>query len=124
MPDSTQPLPSGLLRQEKNGAAATRPFVIVIFGASGDLTERKLAPALHTLASQGLMPQRYAVLGVARSTLSDDEFRAQLRAGVAANGRIKPDERIPWEQFASNLSYLAIGYRRQRRLPIVGATAG
>ncbi len=111
MPDSTQPLPSAALRRERNGAPAGQPFVIVIFGASGDLTERKLAPALHTLASQGLMPERYAVLGVARSQLSDEAFRAQLREGVAANGRIKPDERIPWEQFASKLSYLPIGYK-------------
>ncbi len=131
MPDSTQPLPSGLLRQEKNSAAATRPFVIVIFGASGDLTERKLAPALHTLASQGLMPEHYAVLGVARSQLSDEAFRAQLRAGVETHGRIKPDERLPWEQFASNLSYLAIGYEDrdsyrllEQRLQELGATLG
>jgi glucose-6-phosphate 1-dehydrogenase len=110
MPDSTQPLPSGLLRQEKNSAAAARPFVIVIFGASGDLTQRKLVPALHTLASQGLMPERYAVLGMARSPLSDEAFRSQLREGVAANARIKPDQRLPWEQFAGNFSYLTSGY--------------
>ncbi|HSN74959.1 MAG TPA: glucose-6-phosphate dehydrogenase [Anaerolineae bacterium] len=110
MTDTTQPLPSGRLRQEKNVAAAAQPFVIVIFGASGDLTQRKLVPALHTMASQGLMPARYAVLGVARSSLSDEAFREQLRAGVEAHGRIKPDQRLPWEQFAANFSYLAIGY--------------
>jgi glucose-6-phosphate 1-dehydrogenase len=131
MPDSTQPLPSAALRQEKNGVSAARPFVIVIFGASGDLTERKLAPALHTLASQGLMPERYAVLGVARSQLSDEAFRAQLRAGVETHGRIKPDERMPWEEFASNLSYLSIGYKDRdsyrllaQRLDDLGAALG
>ncbi len=113
MPDNTQPLPSALLRQDRNDTSSPRPFVVVIFGASGDLTQRKLVPALHTLASQQLMPERYAVLGVARSPLSDEEFRAQLREGVAANGRIKPDERLAWEQFASKLSYLAIGYEDQ-----------
>jgi glucose-6-phosphate 1-dehydrogenase len=110
MPDSTHPLPGGQLRQEKNSAAAAHPFVIVIFGASGDLTQRKLVPALHTMACQRLMPARYAVLGVARSPLSDEAFREQLRKGVAAHGRTKPDQRLPWEQFAANFSYLAIGY--------------
>ncbi len=110
MPDSTQPLPSAALRRDKNGANTAQPFVFVIFGASGDLTQRKLVPALHTMASQGLMPERYAVLGVARSPLSDEAFREQQRAGVAAHGRIKPDERLPWQQFANNLSYLTLDY--------------
>lgn len=107
---STHLLPSTTSRQDKNHSAPSRPVVIVIFGASGDLTQRKLMPALHTLASQRLMPERYAVLGVARSPLSDEAFRAQVREGVAANARIKPDVRLPWESFASNLSYLPIGY--------------
>lgn len=129
MTDSTQPLPSGLLQQEKSRVSAARPFVIVIFGASGDLTQRKLVPALYTMACQGLMPERYAVLGVARSSLSDEEFRAQLRAGVAANGRTKPDVRLPWDQFAANFSYLAAGYeddasyqRLAQRLDDLGAS--
>ncbi|MFZ2362749.1 MAG: glucose-6-phosphate dehydrogenase [Anaerolineae bacterium] len=131
MPDSTQPLPSAASRPERNSAASPRPVVIVIFGASGDLTQRKLVPALHTLASQRLMPERYAVLGVARSALSDEQFRAQLREGVAANARIKPDERLPWDTFAQNLSYLAIGYEDQnsyqllaQRLQALGAEVG
>jgi glucose-6-phosphate 1-dehydrogenase len=83
------------------------------------------------MACQGLMPARYAVLGVARSAMSDEAFREQQREGVAANGRTKPDERLPWEQFASHLSYLAIGYEdrdsyRQlaQRLEEIGAQLG
>ena len=56
MPDSTQPLPSALLRQDRNDASSPRPFVVVIFGASGDLTQRKLVPALHSLVCEGLLP--------------------------------------------------------------------
>ncbi len=110
MSNTTQALPSAALRQEKNGVSAAQPVVIVIFGASGDLTQRKLVPALYTMASQRLLPARYAVLGVARTAISDEAFREQLREGVEANGRIKPDQRLPWEQFASDFSYLAIGY--------------
>jgi glucose-6-phosphate 1-dehydrogenase len=110
MPITTQPLPSAALLQEKAGLSSAQPVIIVIFGASGDLTQRKLVPALHTMACQRLMPERYAVLGLARTAMSDEAFREQLREGVAANGRTKPDERLPWEQFAGNLSYQAIGY--------------
>lgn len=91
-------------------SSADRSAVIVIFGASGDLTQRKLLPALHTLACLGLMPERFAVLGAARSKLSDDAFREQLRAGVAEFGRIKPDGQMSWQQFAEKLFYLPIGY--------------
>ena len=53
----------------------TENQILVIFGASGDLTKRKLIPALYELYIQKLLPERFAVLGASRSLLSDDEFR-------------------------------------------------
>ena len=64
---------------------------IVIFGASGDLTRRKLAPALHSLACAGLLPPASQVLGVARSYLSDEAFRGRLFEGVVEYARLRPD---------------------------------
>ena len=64
------------------------PTTIVIFGASGDLTERKLIPALYTLDLEGRLPERYAVIGVARSEFTDEAFRAHLRKGAQANSRL------------------------------------
>jgi len=54
------------------------PCVLVIFGASGDLTRRKLVPAIWQLAQQGRLPERFALVGVARSEMSVDDFRARM----------------------------------------------
>ena len=51
------------------------PLIFVIFGASGDLTRRKLIPAIYALFENGLLPDNFAVLCVSRSKLSDDDFR-------------------------------------------------
>jgi glucose-6-phosphate 1-dehydrogenase len=85
---------------------------IVIFGASGDLTRRKLVPALHSLACGGSLPATTQVVGVARSDLADDALRDQLFEGVAEYARLKPQPGICelWPQFAEHLSYLAGDY--------------
>ena len=82
------------------------PAVIVIFGATGDLTQRKLVPGLYSLATQQLLPPETAIVGVARRDIGDDEFRAQMRAGVEAHGRFPIDEDV-WEGFAGRLRYLS-----------------
>src|SRR5687767_12040316 len=70
--------------------ATPEPTTLVIFGASGDLTKRKLLPALYQLSRAQRLPARFSVIGVARSPMSDDEFRQQFHdslrefAGVTA----------------------------------------
>jgi glucose-6-phosphate 1-dehydrogenase len=59
------------------------PCAFVIFGAAGDLTKRLLLPALYNLAAGRLLPEAFTVVGVARAQWSDDEFRRQMRAGLA-----------------------------------------
>ena len=59
------------------------PCVLVIFGASGDLTRRKLIPAIWHLREQGRLPDAFALVGVARRTWDDDDFRQQMREGLA-----------------------------------------
>lgn len=83
------------------------PCVIIIFGASGDLTYRKLVPALHSLDCGGLLAENVHVLGVARSEFSDEGFREHLRQGVEEHGRLKP--RV-WSNFAQRLTYLQGSY--------------
>lgn len=61
--------------------------VLVIFGASGDLARRKLLPALANLASDSLLPERFSIIGAARSNFSDDEFRARVRHDVQMHSR-------------------------------------
>ena len=88
------------------------PFTVVIFGASGDLTRRKLVPALHSLCCAGfLMPgEEIAVVGVARTPMSDAEFRARLWDGVAAYARLTPVRCESWERLAAHLRYFQLDY--------------
>ncbi|MDX6553907.1 MAG: glucose-6-phosphate 1-dehydrogenase [Miltoncostaeaceae bacterium] len=100
-------------------ARTPAPAAIVIFGASGDLTHRKLMPALYSLAVQQLLPPETAIVGLARSELDDDAFRARMRDGVQRFGTEPLDEEV-WEGFARRLSYLSAsfdspgGYERLR----------
>ena len=81
------------------------PCCIVIFGASGDLTHRKLIPALFDLFQAGLLSRNFAVVGFSRSGLSDDDFRRSARQGVEQHGSRKQIPERDWREFASGLFY-------------------
>src|SRR4051812_29969929 len=87
------------------------PCVVVIFGASGDLTHRKLIPALHNLATQGLLPQQFAVLGVSRSERTDAQFRQDLTPDDAELR--DPTARDAWKWLSERIFYLAGDAQRQ-----------
>src|SRR5512139_2296944 len=63
------------------------PCTLVIFGGSGDLARRRLIPALYNLLLDGLMPSNYVVIGLGRTPMSDEEFRANVRDGVVKHSR-------------------------------------
>ena len=81
---------------------------LIIFGASGDLTYRKLIPAIFDLHKQNSLPKNFAVLGVARSQFTDDTFRDKMKDGIKQFALAKDalDEEI--EQFCQKLHYLSI----------------
>lgn len=83
-------------------------FILVIFGASGDLTERKLIPALFDLYRQDLLPAKFAVLGVSRSTVTETAFREKVVESVNWHGENKPIPQIKLQAFCENFFYLAI----------------
>ena len=85
------------------------PCALVIFGASGDLTRRKLFPALYSLAFRGLLPEQFGIVGVARTELSDDEFRARMKEAVQEFGRDKFRDDI-WDALAQGMRYLATDF--------------
>jgi len=87
-------------------AAESNPTAIVIFGASGDLTHRKLMPALYNLAYGRLLPSRFAVIGVARGEKSDASFRAELREAVSNFSRRKPIDAALWTELEKGISYV------------------
>jgi glucose-6-phosphate 1-dehydrogenase len=73
------------------------PCAMVIFGATGDLTKRKLLPALYNLAAEGLLPEGFAVVGVGRSPHSEDEFRAQMKEDLRHFATMEIDEaKLEW----------------------------
>ena len=81
--------------------------VFVIFGASGDLTRRKLLPALYNLAVSRLLPPGLSIVGFALSEISEDEFRKNMHDAVAEFSRRKPIDESVWQDFASRLHYVA-----------------
>ncbi|MEP6921365.1 MAG: glucose-6-phosphate dehydrogenase [bacterium] len=84
----------------------TDPSVVVIFGATGDLTKRKLLPALYRLSLQRLIPAEFAIVGVARQPMTDDEFRARMREALVEFGDAPLDEGA-WDSFAAGLFYVS-----------------
>ena len=98
----TETLPSPA--KPRVGRAAD-PCVMVIFGVTGDLTRRKLLPALYNLASQQLLSREFAVLGIGRTPMSTDEARKKLSEDFKkfATGPVDPDL---WEWFARRLHYI------------------
>jgi glucose-6-phosphate 1-dehydrogenase len=83
---------------------------IVIFGASGDLAQRKLVPALHSMACEGVLADPVRVLGVARSGFTDESFRDHLYEGVEAYSRRSPKTCELWSDFGTSYSYLQGDY--------------
>lgn len=82
------------------------PCAMVIFGATADLTRRKLLPALYRLPQQQVVPSEFAVLGSVRQTLSDDESRSTMNEAVAEFGHEDSLDESTWESFAKRLFYL------------------
>src|SRR6266478_334048 len=82
------------------------PCVMVIFGASGDLTRRKLVPALYNLARAQLLSREFAVVGIARSPMSTEDYRKKVSEDMKqfATGDVDPDL---WEWFVRRMHYLS-----------------
>lgn len=81
------------------------PCILVIFGAAGDLTKRKLIPALYNLAMQNLLPDEFAIIGVARSEKDDATFRDELTQAMQAFATSKIDPK-KWDWFRERIHYI------------------
>jgi glucose-6-phosphate 1-dehydrogenase len=82
------------------------PSCLVIFGASGDLTQRKLIPGLYSLAHDGLLPSGQTIVGMSRAEMSDEQFRTSMREACEKHARTRPVDDAIWEQFARGLFYV------------------
>jgi glucose-6-phosphate 1-dehydrogenase len=83
---------------------------MIIFGASGDLTKRLLVPALYNLACDGLLSENFAMLGYARSELSNEAFREQMTADIKKFHTRQEFDQEAWDKLVSRFYYMAGGY--------------
>jgi len=97
------------------------PFAMVIVGAHGDLTKRKLLPALYALYLQNLLPEDFAVLGLSRTPMSDSEFRDLMRDSLQKFAHDLKFEQDSWDRFAKSLYYLAADVGKQQDLETVSS---
>ncbi len=104
MNDSSQ-LDELLASRASDSRRQIEPCTVVIFGASGDLTSRKLIPALYHLALEGALPTPYRIIGFARREKTDESFRAELRTALDQFSRTKPVQPEVWKSFSANLFY-------------------
>ncbi|HET9479700.1 MAG TPA: glucose-6-phosphate dehydrogenase [Pyrinomonadaceae bacterium] len=92
------------IHMEAPALPKAEPCVTVIFGATGDLTRRKLMPALWNLRNEGCL-ESVQILGVGRSPMTDDEYRAFVRKALLESEKLAPEEDAEWRKFAQRIFY-------------------
>ena len=104
---NSEPAQTNPLREAMPRATAPEPCVVVLFGATGDLTGRKLVPALYNLAREGMLPAGFSIVGFARRPKTDEQFRADMLDAVNKHSRLKPALPEVWKNFGSSIGYHA-----------------
>jgi len=102
--NAADPLTINPLREGIASRLAPEPCKLVIFGATGDLTHRKLIPALYNLAAEGSLPPAITIIGFARREKTIEEFRTEMEASVRKFSRTPVNDDL-WKSFASSLVY-------------------
>jgi glucose-6-phosphate 1-dehydrogenase len=85
---------------------AAEPCAVVIFGASGDLSRRKLIPALYRLVQERLLPAEFAIIGLGRTPMTDEEFRQKMKESVVEFSESKAVDEEVWQSFAAGMQFL------------------
>lgn len=98
-------LPTHPLEEAGRSSRNIDPCIVVIFGATGDLTGRKLAPALYNLGREGMLPPNFACVGFARREKSHEQFRDELKKEIGQYSRVKPIDEGFWKNFQEQVFY-------------------
>ena len=85
---------------------AAEPCAVVIFGASGDLARRKLIPALYRLVQERVLPAEFAIVGLGRTAMSNDEFREKMKAAVVEFSESGSVDEEVWRSFADGMQFV------------------
>jgi len=96
------------LKASQHSERSPDPCVVVIFGASGDLTKRKLLPALYHLEQAGNLPENFAVVGVARRPL-EESFAPDMKEGIESGGGVDASD-PKLDEFVGRISYYAMNF--------------
>src|SRR5229473_4710156 len=110
MAQATTALTQNVLRDGLILPRTPDPAAMVIFGASGDLTARKLMPALYNLALNRYLPSGFSAIGVADTAISEDEFRSRVADAVQKFSRTQPVDRAVWQSLAEGISYVRMPF--------------
>lgn len=102
---TSSPLESHPLQESTQHKKIAEPCILVIFGATGDLTGRKLVPALYNLARDGQLPGHFGCVGFARRDKTNEQFREEVHADVGEFSRVKPIDEELWKCFSEQLYY-------------------
>src|ERR1700689_1910667 len=100
------------------------PTVFVIFGGAGDLTWRKLIPALFDLSQDRSLPAHFSILAVDRMKFSDEKLRRRLHDGVNQFSRFGKPQAAAWNQFAQHVHYLQGDFKALATYAALGAQYG
>ena len=91
----------------KTATIEANPTVLIIFGGNGDLTKRKIIPALYNLFLQKRLPEKFAIIGTSRTKFTDEKYRNSLLAGINEFSRTGKAKKEEWAIFSANISYQA-----------------
>ncbi len=93
------------LKEKDQAHRIVNPCILVIFGATGDLTARKLMPAIYNLVREGQLPAQFACVGFARRDKTHDQFREEMHKAVSEHSRVKPIDDDVWNTFKEQIFY-------------------
>jgi glucose-6-phosphate 1-dehydrogenase len=113
------------MKQHDEPAGDSRPVAFVLFGATGDLAERMVLPAFYRLASEGLLPAQWLLVGNGRGDIAHEDFRAHVRDALTEFG--SQPERKEWDAFAKRLFFAGGGFSADNPgslLDVLGETRG
>jgi glucose-6-phosphate 1-dehydrogenase len=103
-------MPEEEKRSSSTYGTTAEPCSVILFGASGDLAKRKVIPAMYDLAQHNSLGERYAILGFARTQMTDESFRTTIGEAARTISEVGPIDPAKWNDFSSNLYYSAGEY--------------
>ena len=98
-----------------------KPTIFVIFGGTGDLNSRKLAPALYNLYLDNWLPQNFSIIGTGRTKYSEDEYRNNMLEDINQFSRSGDADPAKWQDFASHIHYQVSDLTKQQTYEEFGA---